>query len=104
MPERYVDIDRQTPLFLPEDLREWVAKDGLARLIIDAIKQCDLRRAVTDDRGRGSLQYPPGMMVSLLIYAYAHGSVFFPAHRATDLQNLSVRYLCAKARDRPEAE
>src|SRR5580704_15752891 len=73
MAERYVDIDRRTPMLLPVDLREWVAKDTLARLIIDAIEQCDLRRAVTNDRGSGSPQYPPGMMVSLLIYAYAHG-------------------------------
>src|ERR1700676_3130985 len=95
MAERYVDIDRRTPMLLPVDLREWVAKDTLARLIIDAIEQCDLRRAVTNDRGSGSLQYPPGMMVSLLIYAYAHG--VFSSRRIEQLsyENLSVRYLCA---------
>src|SRR5580704_2426400 len=95
MPERYVDIDRRTPMLLPVDLREWVAKDALARLIIDAIEQCDLRRAVTNDRGSGSLQYPPGMMVSLLIYAYARG--VFSSRRIEQLsyENLSVRYLCA---------
>ena len=82
-------------MLLPVDLREWVAKDTLARLIIDAIEQCDLRRVVTNDRGSGSLQYPPGMMVSLLIYAYAHG--VFSSRRIEQLtyENLSVRYLCA---------
>jgi hypothetical protein len=25
MPERYVNVDRETPMFLPPDLREWVA-------------------------------------------------------------------------------
>jgi len=76
-------------------MREWVARDALARLIIDAIEQCDLRRAVTNDRGTGSPQYPPGMMVSLLIYAYAHG--VFSSRRIEQLtyENLSVRYLCA---------
>jgi hypothetical protein len=39
MPERYVDIDRRSPMLLPVALREWVAKDALARLIIDAIEQ-----------------------------------------------------------------
>jgi hypothetical protein len=29
MPERYVDIDRRTPMLLPVDLREWVAKGRL---------------------------------------------------------------------------
>src|SRR6478609_6833039 len=95
MPERYVEIDRRTPMLLPVDMREWVARDALARLIIDAIEQCDLRRAVTNDRGTGSPQYPPGMMVSLLIYAYAHG--VFSSRRIEQLtyENLSVRYLCA---------
>ena len=94
MPERYVDVDRQTPMLLPVDLRDWVARDDLARLIVDVVEQCDLRRAVTNARGSGSLQYPPGMMVSLLIYAYAQG--VFSSRRIEQLtyENLSVRYVC----------
>src|ERR1700731_2581570 len=94
MPERYVDVDRQTPMLLPVDLRDWAARDGLMLLIVDAVEHCDLRRAVTNDRGSGSLQYPPGMMVSLLIYAYAHG--VFSSRRIEQLtyKNLSVRYVC----------
>ena len=94
MPERYVDVDRRTPMLLPVDFRDWVARDDLARLIVDAVEQCDLRRAVTNDRGSGSLQYPPGMMVSLLIYAYAQG--VFSSRRIEQLtyENLSVRYVC----------
>lgn len=81
-------------MLLPVDLRDWVARDDLARLIVDVVEQCDLRRAVTNDRGSGSLQYPPGMMVSLLIYAYAQG--VFSSRRIEQLtyENLSVRYVC----------
>ena len=81
-------------MLLPVDLRDWVGKDDLARLIVDVVEQCDLRRAVTNDRGSGSLQYPPGMMVSLLIYAYAQG--VFSSRRIEQLtyENLSVRYVC----------
>src|ERR1700738_5565730 len=95
MPERFVDIDRRTPMLLPVDLRDWAAHDGVMLLIVDAVEQCDLRRAVTNDRGSGSPQYPPGMMVSLLIYAYAHG--VFSSRRIQQLsyENLSGRYLCA---------
>src|SRR6202035_5057803 len=95
MPERFVDIDRRTPMLLPVDLRDWAAHDGVMLLIVDAVEQCDLRRAVTNDRGSGSPQYPPGMMVSLLIYAYAHG--VFSSRRIEQLtyESLSVRYLCA---------
>jgi hypothetical protein len=60
MPERYVDVDRRTPMLFPVDLRDWVGKKDLARLIVDVVEQCDLRRAVTNDRGSGRRQYPPG--------------------------------------------
>ena len=81
-------------MLLPVDLRDWVGRDDLARLIVDVVEQCDLRRAVTNDRGSGSLQYPPGMMVSLLIYAYARS--VFSSRRIEQLtyENLSVRYVC----------
>ena len=95
MPERYVNIDRQTPMLLPVDLRDWVAENDLARLIVEVVEQCDLGQAWTNERGSGSAQYPPGMMLSLLIYAYARG--VFSSRRIEQLsyENLSVRYLCA---------
>ena len=95
MPERYVVIDRQTPMLLPVDLRDWVAENDLARLILEVVEQCDIRSAWTNERGSGSAQYPPGMMLSLLIYAYARG--VFSSRRIEQLsyENLSVRYLCA---------
>src|SRR6516225_9962993 len=95
MAERYVNIDRQTPMLLPVDLRDWVAENDLARLIVEVVEQCDLGQAWTNERGSGSSQYPPGMMLSLLIYAYARG--VFSSRRIEQLsyENLSVRYLCA---------
>src|ERR1700693_1694447 len=86
MAERYVDIDRRTPMLLPVDLREWVAKDTLARLIIDAIEQCDLRRAVTNDRGSGSPQISARDDGELTDLCLCPWSVFFPAHRGTKLR------------------
>jgi hypothetical protein len=68
-----VVIDWQTPMPLPVDLRDWVAEDDLARLIAEAVEQCGLGRAWTDEQGSGSAHYPPRMTLSLLIYAYARG-------------------------------
>jgi transposase len=95
MAERYVNIDRRTPMLLPVDLRDWVAENDLARFIVEVVEQCDLGQAWTNERGSGSAQYPPGMMLSLLIYAYARG--VFSSRRIEQLsyENLSVRYLCA---------
>ena len=73
MAERFVNVDRQTPMFLPPDLREWVADNELAHLVLEAVELCDLRGERLNLRGSGSEQYPPTMMLALLIYAYATG-------------------------------
>lgn len=88
-------IDRQTPMLLPVDLRDWVAKDDLVHLILEVVEQCDLRTARSNERGSGSEQYPPGMMLALVIYAYSRG--VFSSRRIEQLtyESLSVRYLCA---------
>jgi transposase len=95
MAERYVNIDRRTPMLLPVDLRDWVAENDLARLIVEVVEQCDLGQAWTNERGSGSAQYPPGMMLSLLIYAYARGVFSSRGIEQLSYENLSVRYLCA---------
>jgi len=45
MAERLVNIDRQTPMLLPPDLREWVAENDLAHLVLEAVELCDMRGA-----------------------------------------------------------
>ena len=37
MPARLVSIDRDTPMLLPPDLRDWVPEDHLVHFIIDAV-------------------------------------------------------------------
>ena len=73
MAERLVNIDRQTPMLLPPDLREWVAKNDLAHLVLEAVELCALSSPQLNVRGSGSEQYPPSMRMALLIYAYATG-------------------------------
>jgi transposase len=95
MSARFVDVDRDTPMLLPQDLRDWVPADDLVHFLVDALPLLDLSAARINHRGTGSAQYPPGMMLGLLIYSYANG--FFSSRqieRAT-YQNLSVRYLAA---------
>jgi transposase len=70
---KYVNIDRDTPLLLPPDLRDWVAEDHLVHFVIDAIDAVDTRLAAVNERGTGSAQYPPAMLLALLVYSYATG-------------------------------
>jgi len=71
---RFVPIDRDTPLLLPPNLRDWVPDDHLVHFILDAVAALDLRRVKVNERGTGSEQYPPTMMLALLIYSYATGT------------------------------
>jgi transposase len=74
MATRFVLIDRDTPLLLPPNLRDWVPADHLVHFIVDAVAALDLRQVKVNERGTGSEQYPPTMMLALLIYSYATGT------------------------------
>ena len=95
MPARFVNIDHDTPLLLPPDLRDWVPEDHLVHFIMEAVGLLDLSTARVNHRGTGSDQYPPGMMLGLLIYCYATGT--FSSRRIERLthENVAVRLLCA---------
>ena len=95
MPARLVNIDRQTPMFLPCDLREWVPSDHIVHFILDAVEQIPTAHFHINDRGTGSEQYPPGMMLALLIYCYATGRFGSRTIQAATHSDVAVRYLCA---------
>ena len=73
MAARFVNLDRQTPMFLPCDLREWVPADHIVHFILDAVEQIPTAHFRINDRGTGNPQYPPTLMLALLIYCYATG-------------------------------
>src|SRR5437016_6546078 len=95
MPARLVNIDRQTPMFLPCDLREWVPSDHIVQFILDAVEQIPTAHFHVNDRGTGSEQYPPGMMLALLIYCYATGRFGSRTIEAATHSDVAVRFLCA---------
>ena len=95
MATRFVIIDRDTPLLLPPDLRDWVPSSHLVHFVIDAMDAIDTRSCRVNPRGTGSAQYPPSVLLSLLVYSYATG--VFPSRqieRSTH-ENVAVRLLCA---------
>jgi transposase len=95
MPVRLVNIDRETPLLLPPDLREWVRDDDLAHFVLDAVAALPLTRFRLNHRGTGSEQYPPRMLLALLIYCYATGTFASRQIEALTYRHVSVRSLCA---------
>ena len=95
MPARFVNIDHDTPLLLPPDLRDWVPADHLVHFIMDAVGLLDLSAARVNPSGSGSEQYPPSLMLGLLIYSYATGTFSSRKIERNTHEQVAVRLLCA---------
>lgn len=80
-------------MLLPVDLRDWVPEDDLVHFIIEAVEGMDLTRFRINHRGSGSEQYPPAMMLSLLIYCYACGTFTSRRIESATRRDVAVRYL-----------
>ena len=68
MKTRFVSVDRDQPLLLPPDLRDWIPQDDWVHFVIEAVEGLDLTRFKLNAKASGSAQYPPHMMLGLLIY------------------------------------
>src|SRR5690242_14107681 len=75
MPQNFLCPQRDQPLLLPVDMREWLPEDDLAFIVLDAVATLDLgefrRRYRADGHGRAA--FDPEMMVALLLYGYCQG-------------------------------
>jgi hypothetical protein len=54
MATRFVNLDRETPMFLPYDLREWVPEGHVVHFILDAVEQIPTAHFSANLRGTGS--------------------------------------------------
>ena len=95
MATRFVNLDRQTPMFLPCDLRDWVPADHIVHFILEAVEQLPTAHFSVNRRGTGSEQYPPSMMLALLIYCYVTGRFGSRTIEAATHSDVAVRFLCA---------
>ena len=75
MPQNFLYPQRDQPLLMPVDMREWLPEDDLAFVVLDAVATLDLgefrRRYRADGHGRAA--FDPEMMVALLLYGYCQG-------------------------------
>lgn len=95
MAARFVPIDRDTPLLLPPNLRDWVPADHLVHFILDAVDALDLRQVKVNTRGTGSEQYPPHLLLALLLYSYATGTFSSRRIEQSTYDSVPVRLLTA---------
>ncbi len=95
MAARFITVDHDTALLLPPDLRDWVPEDHMVNFVMDAAKLLNLDKARVNERGTGDAQYPPSMMLGLLIYCYATGTFSSRKIERLTYDSVAVRYLCA---------
>ncbi len=93
MAHRLVNVDRDTPMLLPVDLREWVPENDLVHFVITAVDAMPLSAFSLNPRGSGSEQYPPHMMLALLLYCYANGICSSRRIERATWRDVAVRYL-----------
>jgi len=93
MAARFRQINRDTPFLLPIDMREWVPEDDLAHFVLEAVQTVPLSRFRVNERGTGSAQYPPHMLLALVIYCYANGIFGSRRIERATYRDLGVRFV-----------
>jgi transposase len=93
MAERLVNVDRDTPMLLPVDMRDWVPENDLVHFVISAVETMELGSVRVNNRGSGSKQYPPAMLLALMIYCYADGLFSSRRIERATYRDIAVRYL-----------
>ena len=91
---RIKQLDRNTPLLMPPDLRDWVPADHIVHFLIDAVDRLPACSFLLNHRGTGEDQYPPRMMLTLLIYCYATGRFSSRKIEEASYSDVVVRYIC----------
>lgn len=85
---------------MPPDVRDWLPEGHLAWFVLDAVGAMDLSAFYAayraDGRGRGA--YEPGMMVALLLYAYARGTRSSRAIERACEEDVAFRVIAAHQR------
>ena len=92
---KFIASDPRQPLLLPVDLREWVPSDDLSHFVLAAVERVSLDRFRINERGSGSAQYHPRMMLALLIYCYANGVFGSRRIERATYRDLGARYITA---------
>jgi transposase len=74
-------------------LREWLPGNHLVHFIVEAVERLDVSAFKVNETGSGSEQYPPAMMVTLLLYCYAMGRMSNRVIEDATYSDVAVRYI-----------
>lgn len=94
MSERFVMVDRDTPMMMPPSLQEWLPEGHLAYFVVETVALLPLNGIRVNTRGTGHAQFPPSMMLALLVYNYAVGRMSSRQIEKATYEDVASRYVC----------
>jgi transposase len=96
MPQNFLFPQRDQPLLMPVDMREWLPEDDLVFVVLDAVAALDLggfrRRYRADGHGRAA--FDPEMMIALLLYGYCQGERSSRVIEKRCVRDVAYRVIC----------
>src|SRR5450759_2194214 len=97
MSQNFLACDRAQVLLMPVSLREWLAENHLAWLVLESVAGRDLSAFSASYRhdGHGRAAHDPAMMVALLMYAYAKGQRSSRAIEQKCIEDIAYRVIAA---------
>src|ERR1700749_1854817 len=74
MAKGYLPVDRDQAFLLPPDMRQWLPEGHAVWLVIEAVRRLDTSAFQAGRRtgGAGAAGYDPDMLLTVLVWAYAH--------------------------------
>ena len=90
--------DLNQALLLPPSLHDWLPEKHLARFLADVVDTLDLGAIYASydaGDGRGQSAYAPEMMVRVLLYGYATGTLSSRKIQARTFEDVAFRFLSA---------
>jgi transposase len=94
MSERFVMVDRDTPMLMPPSLQEWLPEGHLAHFVVETVALLPLHGFRVNTRGTGHAQFPPSMMLALLVYNYAVGRMSSRRTGKATYEDVASRFIC----------
>jgi transposase len=97
MARTYRLVDRAQEFLLPPSMVDWLAEDHLVWFVIAAVERLDTSRFHTQARlgGVGRKGYDPDMLLTLFVYAMAHGESSSRQIERLCHTDVAFRVICA---------
>ena len=80
---------------MPPDIRQWLREDDVAHFILEAAERVSMTKFHVNERGTGSAQYHPKMMMALLIYCYVNGTFSSRRIERATYRDIGCRFVTA---------